>query len=298
MTVWLNKHPEQAPLFRTDENNATQAGNRCKLYPRHVLLMVLQHYKNDLTQEGMTTIWRIGQSTISRYLKLAKSILKDIMPTADNLYQDIINATTVDELLKIIKYGKPQLLLPQYNTSDNHIACNNAVYDTVMTPTAQTRYPCRFYYSHDTQGMVDNVITNAESTESKEVQLYNKFKEVMGISPAFGMYNKEKEYRLYKEIVEDLGRILIMDGTHVSTYRPEESMERRFRYSGKKKSFTFNTNLMITGYGLIIFKSKTVNGSTHDMTLLKEDMPDFDKLCSLLGHKTVLPTNAGDVHRS
>ena len=107
MTVWLNKHPEQAPLFRTDENNATQAGNRCKLYPRHVLLMVLQHYKNDLTQEGMTTIWRLDQSTISRYLKLAKSILKDIMPTADNLYQDIINATTVDELLKIIKYGKP-----------------------------------------------------------------------------------------------------------------------------------------------------------------------------------------------
>ena len=135
--------------------------------------------------------------------------------------------------------------------------------------------------------MVDNAITNAESTESKEVQLYNKFKEVMGISPAFGMYNKEKEYMLYKEIVEDLGRILIMDGTHVSTYRPEESMERRFRYSGKKKSFTFNTNLMITGYGLIIFKSKTVNGSTHDMTLLKEDMPDFDKLCSLLGHKTM-----------
>ena len=66
--------------------------------------------------------------------------------------------------------------------------------------------------------MVDNVITNAESTESKEVQLYNKFKEVMGISPAFGMYNKEKEYRLYKEIVEDLGRILIMDGTHTSLH--------------------------------------------------------------------------------
>ena len=128
--------------------------------------------------------------------------------------------------------------------------------------------------------------TDTESMKSKEVgHLYSKFKGIMGISPAFGMYNKEKEYALYKEITKDLDRVLIMDGTHVPTYRPEESMERRFRYSGKKKSFTFNTNLMITGYSLIIFKSKTANGSTHDMTLLKEDMPDFDKLYNLLGCK-------------
>ena len=49
-------------------------------------------------------------------------------------------------------------------------------------------------------------------------------------------------------------------------------------YSGKKKTHTLNTNITISPDGTVINISKTVPGSTNDLTLLRESPPDFGAL--------------------
>ena len=63
---------------------------------------------------------------------------------------------------------------------------------------------------------------------------------------------------------------------HVRTVRPGDAVDRRSRYSGKKRHCPFNTNIMTSGNGLIVFASEPVDGSTHDLTLLRRDAPNFE----------------------
>ena len=67
----------------------------------------------------------------------------------------------------------------------------------------------------------------------------------------------------------------MIDGTHTRVLRPPDSAERKAKYSGKKKFTSYNTNVMTTLHGLIVFQSRSVDGSKHDFTLFKDDMPDF-----------------------
>ena len=82
----------------------------------------------------------------------------------------------------------------------------------------------------------------------------------------------------FKKIVPgDDGGDVIIDGTHCPVQRPSEKTVRRMRYSGKKKRFTNNTNICINTEGVIIGISKSMVGSTHDITLLKESPMPFGK---------------------
>ena len=66
----------------------------------------------------------------------------------------------------------------------------------------------------------------------------------------------------------------MLDGTHVRVDRSGDKDRRRADYSGKK-AFTFDTNVITDTRKRILWISETASGSTHDLTLLKEDPPDL-----------------------
>ena len=67
------------------------------------------------------------------------------------------------------------------------------------------------------------------------------------------------------------------DGTHCPVQRPSEKTIRRMIYSGKKKRFTYNTNVYTNADGVVIGISRSSVGSTGDITLLREDPMPFGK---------------------
>ena len=73
------------------------------------------------------------------------------------------------------------------------------------------------------------------------------------------------------------GGDITVDGTHCPVLRPSEKSLRRMRYSGKKKTFTNNTNIYINADGVIIGMSKSFVGSTGDIMLLREDPMPFGR---------------------
>ena len=112
---------------------------------------------------------------------------------------------------------------------------------------------------------------------ASEDKLLTKFTKILGLSPAFELNDSRKElFEEYKWVKNNLDKVLLMDGTHTRTVRPVNADDRRSRYSGKKKYCSFNTNVMTTGNGVIAFKSKSVNGSTHDLTMLRNEAPSFE----------------------
>ena len=70
---------------------------------------------------------------------------------------------------------------------------------------------------------------------------------------------------------------LVLDGTHVPVDRSKDKDRRRIEYSGKK-AFTFNTNVITDTSKRILWIGRTAPGSTHDLTLLKEDPPNLGVL--------------------
>ncbi len=65
--AWI-RQSGKSPLFRNDETRASDPGNRCKLYPRHALLMSLMYKKGNPTQGALAAFFGIDQATVSRYI--------------------------------------------------------------------------------------------------------------------------------------------------------------------------------------------------------------------------------------
>ena len=73
------------------------------------------------------------------------------------------------------------------------------------------------------------------------------------------------------------GGDVTVDGTHCPVQRSSEKTVRRMIYSGKKKRFTYNTNVYTNADGVVIGISRSSVGSTGDITLLREDPMLFGK---------------------
>ena len=159
------------PLFRGNVNRAKDPGNRCKLYPRHALLLMLCRQYTGLTEAALQVRFGVEQSTVSRYITLGGEILPHILPTADFMTDRLQNAESLDEI---------------------------------------------------------------------------------------------------REILPDLH--ILIDGTHIPRQRPGDKGERKQAYSGKKKRFSFNIQVITNYMGLILNMSDAVNGSTHDYTLFKNHL--------------------------
>ena len=67
------------------------------------------------------------------------------------------------------------------------------------------------------------------------------------------------------------------DGTHCPVQRPSEKTIRRMIYSGKKKRFTYNTNVYTNADGVVIGMSRSSVGSTGGITLLRKDPMPFGR---------------------
>ena len=65
---------------------------------------------------------------------------------------------------------------------------------------------------------------------------------------------------------------ILMDGTHIERVRPGDGTARKAAYSGKKKKFTFNVQVISNETGLVLNLRMVVDGSIHDYTLFKEHL--------------------------
>ena len=81
----------------------------------------------------------------------------------------------------------------------------------------------------------------------------------------------ETKEEFKKRVPGPTGGNVFADGTHCKVQRPSEKTVRCMRYSGKKKTFTNNTNVYTNTGGAIIGMSRSTVGSTGDITLLRED---------------------------
>ncbi len=76
-----------------------------------------------------------------------------------------------------------------------------------------------------------------------------------------------------KKIVPDL--TVIVDGTHIDIQRPTDKEPRKEAYSGKKKSFTRNVQVLASKSGLTLYASESAPGSAHDLTMIRDNPPDL-----------------------
>ena len=122
------KADPDAPLFSDDR---FYPGNRCKLHIRHVLLLIMMKEKLGISQYELMPIFGVDQSTISRYLEFARTILLEILPTAEKITKKIQNAKSIEE----IKY-----LVPGSNGGELYIDGTHISIERPTDPDARKDY--------------------------------------------------------------------------------------------------------------------------------------------------------------
>ena len=162
---------EDGPLFRGDGLRASDQGNRCKLYPRHVLLLALIRYYAGMSESSLQPWFGVDQSGVSRYLDLAAGILERIVVSPEFLTGLLSMAESVDDITELVPHLR-----------------------------------------------------------------------------------------------------LLVDGTHILRCRPDDKEQRKASYSGKKKQFTYNVQVITNCASLILNISEAVDGSTHDYALFKKHL--------------------------
>ncbi len=77
--------------------------------------------------------------------------------------------------------------------------------------------------------------------------------------------------------------------------RSEDSVQRNKSYSGKKKRFTFNTEIITNSKGIIIHQTKSYLGSNHDFGIFKKESESIFNIIKLLtgSSKTKLYSDKG-----
>ena len=193
------KSAPNMPLFRGDARNAGKPGNRCKLPPKHVLLLTSMRTYTAAREDALEPWFGVDQSSISRYLDLGYRILGGMTVTADFMTEMLKACKSPDDMREIM----PRI------------------------------------------------------------------------------------------------RILV-DGTHIERVRPGDSTARKAAYSGKKKRFTFNVQVMSNGTGLVLNLSPVADGSTYDYTLFKEYLagegawlPELADMCKECGTELEIVVDLG-----
>ena len=95
---------EYGPLFRGDGQRAGDPGNRCKLYPRHVLLLALIRYYTGMAEDALQPWFGVDQSGVSKYLGLAADILERVVITPKFLTGLLEMAESVDDITELVPH--------------------------------------------------------------------------------------------------------------------------------------------------------------------------------------------------
>ena len=85
-----------------------------------------------------------------------------------------------------------------------------------------------------------------------------------------------------KQIQKTLGRVLLIDGTHVPVQRSGDSKQRKRSYSDKKEQFTFNTEIITNTKGIIIYQTKSYLGGNHDFGIFKKESSTISNILKSL----------------
>ena len=98
------KSAPNMPLFRGDDRNAGKPGNRCKLYPRHILLLTAMRTYTAMKEEAMPPWFGVEQSNIPNYLNLGYRILAEMTVTADFMTETLKACKSPDDMREIMPH--------------------------------------------------------------------------------------------------------------------------------------------------------------------------------------------------
>ena len=131
-----------------------------------------------------------------------------------------------------------------------------------------------------TQGTLQAIFGVDQTSVCRYLKVMDRI--LASVLPAAKNVSKEiaacKTKEEFKRIVpRPGGGDVTADGTHCPAQRPSEKTVRRMIYSGKKKRFTYNTNVYTDADGVVIEISRRSVGSAGDITLLREDPMPFGR---------------------
>lgn len=90
------------------------------------------------------------------------------------------------------------------------------------------------------------------------------------------VYKRTKRIGTLEELLEYYPEMkAFIDATEQEIPRPKDKKKRKSHYSGKKKRHTVKTQVTTNRKGVIIHKTKHVEGKKHDYTLYKETQPSI-----------------------
>ena len=238
---------------------------------------ILRRVEAYVTASGETPLFYDDESRASDpgnrcKLRLRHALLMALVRKKDNLTQGTLQAlfgvdqTSVCRYLKVMDRILAAVLPTAKNISKDIAECETKEEFKKRVPTA--------------------VLPTAEnaSKDIAECETKEEFKKRVPTAVLPTAENASKDIaecetkEEFKKSVPgpDVGDVFV-DGTHCRVQRPSEKTVRRMRYSGKKKTFTNNTNVYTNADGIIIGISKSSVGSTGDITLLREDPMPFGK---------------------
>ena len=238
---------------------------------------ILRYVEAYVTASGETPLFYDDESRASDpgnrcKLRLRHALLMALVRKKDNPTQGTLQAlfgvdqTSVCRYLHVMDRILAAVLPTAKNISKDIAECETKEEFKKMVPTA--------------------VLPTAEnaSKDIAECETKEEFKKMVPTAVLPTAENTSKDIaecetkEEFKKSVPgpDVGDVFV-DGTHCRVQRPSEKTVRRMRYSGKKKTFTNNTNVYTNTGGIIIGISKSSVGSTGDITLLREDPMPFGK---------------------
>ena len=105
------KDSDDAPLFEIEGHRESDPGTRRKL-PLNIALVMAHHFHlTNCGQEYLAALFRIDQSTVSRYLDVLMPMLKEAEPVPDWVSEAISGAKTHGEILKVLQSGERASIL-------------------------------------------------------------------------------------------------------------------------------------------------------------------------------------------
>ena len=88
------------------------------------------------------------------------------------------------------------------------------------------------------------------------------------------IYNKTKRLRTAEDVEKYFpGFLAFTDFTEQQIQRPVDKRRRKADHSGKKKTHTIKTQLLVNNRGFIIHKTRYKKGRRHDYDSYKENHP-------------------------
>ena len=100
LAAYMAKDPD-APMYPGKPGYEECAGRRCRLYPRHMLLLCLERIEQAEPQAIIGDAYGISQSTVSRYADYVEGVLAKVLPTGDNIHDRVSKADTVEEVQSV-----------------------------------------------------------------------------------------------------------------------------------------------------------------------------------------------------